>query len=172
MECVAGTAVGADGCGDRNAGGEPRTSGDRRADRVFRQYAGAAIGFIRYAASWGTAEAGKGAGSGGAAAPGHSIRAGGGTDPAGAEFVAQSDISGDVGLAERSRRPVRTSWAGGKADGVGAPGDGEVRSNAVAEGSGESHRRWTGVCHGAVRAPDGGALSGLLLQPAKGDGGR
>src|SRR6478609_11229255 len=126
MGCVGGAAVGAAGCGDRYADGQPWTSGDRRTDRVFREHAGAAFGLVRLADGGGTAATGEGAGLSRAAAPGHSLRAGGGADPSGAEFVAQSDISGDVGVAERSRGPVRPSGVGSKAHGLGSPGDGEV----------------------------------------------
>src|SRR6476660_64314 len=126
MGGVAGAAVGATGCGDRYAGGQPWTSGDRRTDRVFREHAGAAFGLVRIADGRGTAATGEGAGLSRAAAPGHSLRAGSGTDPSGAEFVAQSDIPGDVGVAEHSRGPVRTFWVGSKAHGVDSPGDGEV----------------------------------------------
>ena len=57
------------------------------------------------------AGAGEGAGAGGAGASGHSVRAGGGAGAAGAESGAQSDVPGDVCLAERAGR-ASWSWRG------------------------------------------------------------
>ena len=55
-----------------------RRLGDRGADRLLRQHAGAADGSVGSADGGGVAGAGEGADAGGAAASGHAVRAGGG----------------------------------------------------------------------------------------------
>src|SRR5215831_8582960 len=99
--------------GDRDGGGEPRACGDRRADGIFREHAGAAAG-----CAWGAdgrrftggSEAG---GIGRTAAPGHTVRAGGGGGEAGEEPGAQSGIPGDVHVAERGGSGAGAGWADG-----------------------------------------------------------
>ena len=113
-----------------------------------------------------------GAGAGGAAAPGHPLRAGGGAGAAGAEPGAQPALPGDVHLAERAAR----------AAGAAGAEPGRAADAGAAHARPSSTCRWrsgrtAGGSPGAVEYAtalfergDGGALAGLPAPRAGGDG--
>src|SRR6478736_5529105 len=127
MGGAAGATFGAEGCGGRNAGGQPQPDRDRRPDRVLCQYAGVASGCWGGAECEGDAGPGEGAGVGGAAASGYSVRVCSGDDAAGAQSGLQSAVPGYVRMAEHPGKLSCAAGAKGAMAGLGGQGsDGEV----------------------------------------------
>src|SRR5262245_56199906 len=110
-----GGAAGADlrpeRSGDRIAGGQPDAVGDRAVDRILRQHAGAADRCLGLADGGRTVGASQEANAGGAAASGHTVRAGSGDHSTAAESGALTSVSSGIRLAERSRWSTRSGGA-------------------------------------------------------------
>ena len=84
------------------AGGQPHAGGDRGADRLFRQHAGAAGRPGRRPELPRGLGAGAGGGAGGLRPPGRAVRAGGRGGAAAARPQSHAAVPGDVRLAERA----------------------------------------------------------------------
>jgi amino acid adenylation domain-containing protein len=109
-------------------------------------------------------------GAGGAAAPGHPLRAGGGAGAAGAQPGALPALPGDVRLAERAAGGLELPglrvrpWSG-------VARDGQVRPVALAAEADGRRRRIAGPTPPRSSSGHGGALARLPAARAGGDGG-
>ena len=172
MGGAAGAVVGAAGCGDRDAGGESRTSGDGEADRVFCEHAGAAGGCV------GTPSVGELL---------EQVK----EEALGAQQHQDMPFEQVVEMVQPERSlthsplfQVMFAWQNAPEERLELPGlevralrvgvaaGGEVRSDAVAAGGGREDCGRGGVRDSAVRASDDGAVGGILAEAAGRDGGR
>ncbi len=158
-------------CGHRQPGGQSWSFGDRRANWVLRQHAGAAGGTVWLADVGATAGIGEGTCPAGTGASGHSVRTGGGIGTAAAQPGACTVVPGDVRLAEHATGRVgswrtRSQWSWHSAD------ECAVRSGVVVGRKRGRDPRKFELCHGAVRAFDVGSLDRALAASVECDGGR